>query len=181
MGWFDGAGVLQSPSLENLMDESLSQHLLEELRTITEDSFLGDTPPSEREEQREIQDFISALVDQIMRKKQRLLHKDATGRNNWIQKLGANKKALLEDSHVLDEVIRALSSATRDRLDARYSEEMLERVPLFVDRTLKLATLDAKYPASDQTNRYIHEAARAYIYGLPLASVVMSRAAMEQS
>ena len=81
----------------------------------------------------------------------------------------------------MNEVIQILDNASRDSLDAKYSQELLERVPLFVNRTLKLAVLESKYSASAQTNMYIQEAARAYIYGLPLASVAISRAALEQS
>jgi hypothetical protein len=158
----------------------LSQHLLQELRDV-ENSFVDDSDPSEREERLAAREFMSALVDQVVSQRQQLSHRETNKLNHWIGKLCARRKMASVSPALVDEVIQLLDSATRDSLDARYSEEMLEAVPLFVDRTLKLAVLVSNYPASEQTNLYIHEAARAYIYGLPLASVAMSRAAMEQS
>ena len=139
--------------------EPLSQHLLQELRSI-EDSFVDDAPPSEREEMRRWRDLLSELVDHVLRSKQTLVYKSVPQ---------------------LEYLIHVLGDRTLELLDARYAEEMLTQVPRFAARTVKLATLESKYPASDQTNLYLHEAAKAYIFGLPLASVAMSRVAMEQS
>ena len=57
----------------------------------------------------------------------------------------------------------------------------LRSVGSFVDRTMRLTKLRAATTPSKQTNYYIAEATRAYIYGLSMASVAMSRAALEQS
>jgi hypothetical protein len=65
-------------------------------------------------------------------------------------------------------------------LNDYFSIHQLREVNALERRTLRLAGLTAKFPASPQTNRYIREATHAYIKGLPLASVAMSRAALEQ-
>jgi hypothetical protein len=57
----------------------------------------------------------------------------------------------------------------------------LKHVSQMVARTLMLAQLSASSAASQQTNRYVREATKCYIYGLPMSSVAMSRAALEQS
>jgi len=162
------------------MIEPLSQHLLQELRDI-EDSFVEDSDPSEREESRAYREFVSALVDQIVSKRQQLSHLDTTKMMHWLGRIGARQEKSSLNPEQMNQIIQILGNASRDSLDAKYSQELLERVPLFVNRTLKLAVLESKYSASAQTNMYIQEAARAYIYGLPLASVAISRAAMEQS
>ena len=162
------------------MIETLSQHLLHELREI-EDSFVEDSDPSEREDSRAYREFVSALVDQLVGKRQQLSHLDTTKMMHWLGRIGARQEKSSLNPEQMNQIVRILENASRDSLDAKYSEELLARVPLFVNRTLKLAVLESKYSASDQTNMYIQEAARAYIFGLPLASVAISRAAMEQS
>jgi hypothetical protein len=46
---------------------------------------------------------------------------------------------------------------------------------------MKLSHLQAQEVPSQVTNTYVQEAVRTYILGLPLASVALSRAAMEQA
>jgi hypothetical protein len=66
-------------------------------------------------------------------------------------------------------------------LDSHYAIVGLKQIRSIVDRTMKLAQLRSRQTPSAQTNRYIQEAARAFINGLPMASIAMSRAALEQA
>jgi hypothetical protein len=67
------------------------------------------------------------------------------------------------------------------QLDEHYVLQQIESVPALVRRTLKLSQLNARNTPSTQTNRDISEASRACIQGFQLASVAMSRAALEQA
>jgi hypothetical protein len=66
-------------------------------------------------------------------------------------------------------------------LDEQYSRLQLEKVSSLVERTKRLTHLARPTTPSKQTNLYIGEASRAYIQGFELASVAMSRAALEQA
>lgn len=97
-------------------------------------------------------------------------------------------KALIEvreklhtgDFTVFEQLARENRGLIDSLLDSRYTLAGLNNVNCLVDRTMRLAQLRAASTPSSQTNRYIQEAARSYINGLPLASVAMSRAALEQ-
>ena len=66
-------------------------------------------------------------------------------------------------------------------LDEHFAIQQLKNVSSLVRRTMKLAQLGTRDTPSKQTNRYIRESSRAYIHGLDLASIAMSRAALEQA
>jgi len=57
----------------------------------------------------------------------------------------------------------------------------VDAVPGYVSRIMQLSRLEGTMIPSDITNGYMREAARTYIYGLPLATVALSRAALEQA
>jgi|GEM_PF-2174240 len=80
-----------------------------------------------------------------------------------------------------DLVLNKFANQSFRILNKMFSVEFLKKVNFCVKRSMKLAGLFAKEPASKQTNLYIHEATSAYILGLPIASVVLSRAALEQA
>lgn len=58
---------------------------------------------------------------------------------------------------------------------------MIDSVPGYVKRLLRLSRLDAEHLPSKVTNGYIREAVRTYVLGLPQASVALCRAALEQA
>jgi hypothetical protein len=86
-----------------------------------------------------------------------------------------------EDLSVFNQVAEADPDLTESLLDTYYTMACLKDVPKAVRRTLRLAQLRASTTPSKQTNRYVQEAARSYIRDLPMASVAMSRAALEQA
>jgi hypothetical protein len=66
-------------------------------------------------------------------------------------------------------------------LDDRFTRDLVRGVPEYVDRLMKLSRLEGSTPASKVTNVYMREAVRTYVAGLPLASVALCRAALEQA
>jgi hypothetical protein len=86
-----------------------------------------------------------------------------------------------EDLSVFEQFADADPDLTESLLDEHYTMAALNDIASVVQRTLRLAQLRASTTPSKQTNRYVQEAARAYILDLPMASVAMSRAALEQA
>lgn len=86
-----------------------------------------------------------------------------------------------EDLSVFEQFAAADPDLTESLLDEHYTMATLKGIAKIVRRTLRLAQLRASTTPSKQTNRYIREATRAYIRDLPMASVAMSRAALEQA
>lgn len=70
---------------------------------------------------------------------------------------------------------------TNDILDERFTRDFIDSVPGCVKRILQLSRLESSRIPSKITNGYLQEAVRAYILGLPQASVALSRVAMEQA
>jgi len=103
------------------MIETLSQHLLHELREI-EDSFVEDSDPSEREDSRAYREFVSALVDQLVSKRQQLSHLDTTKMMHWLGRIGARQEKSSLNPEQMNQIVRILENASRDSLDAKYSE-----------------------------------------------------------
>jgi tellurite resistance protein len=66
-------------------------------------------------------------------------------------------------------------------IDKHITLAQLRQAPEMAERVLRLANLDSIEIPSEQTNKYIEEATRCYVYGLIQASVAMSRAALEQA
>jgi hypothetical protein len=140
-------------------DEPMSEHLLYELEDI-ESGFVTDAPPEQREVMRQFSLYLGRFVDEILQSKEELT-------------------ALAKSR--LDLLVHTFRDSLPDLLDTEYTRRFLGMVPGCVDRTLLLVSLEAKYKPSAQTNQYIREATKAYVLGLPLASVAMSRAALEQA
>jgi|ERR1017187_4422546 hypothetical protein len=86
-----------------------------------------------------------------------------------------------DDTSVFEQFAAADPDLTESLLDEHYTMAALHDIRNVVRRTLRLAQLRASTTPSKQTNRYIQEAAQAYIRDLPMASVAMSRAALEQA
>ena len=92
----------------------------------------------------------------------------------------ARERIHSRDFAVFEQLARENRELIDSLLDNHYTLAGLQNVSSLVNRTMLLAQLQSSNAPSSQTNRYVQEAARAYINGLPLASVAMSRAALEQ-
>ena len=66
-------------------------------------------------------------------------------------------------------------------LDERFTRNAVDAVPGYVSRLMQLSRLEGTTIPSNITNGYMREAARTYIFGLPQATVALSRAALEQA
>lgn len=64
-------------------------------------------------------------------------------------------------------------------LDRLYVREVVAAVPGYVSRTLQLSGLAPGRRPSNAVSKYLAEAVRCYIFGFPLLSVALSRAALE--
>jgi hypothetical protein len=124
-----------------------------------EKEYYENLPPEEREEQIETNTFVDNLTKVIVLCR---------------ESLTANKLSQL------DVIVRDHLEVIDGALDQYYTRRQLEEVPRLVQRTLRLSHLNSRDTPSKQTNRYLAEATRAFIMGLPLASIALSRAALEQ-
>jgi hypothetical protein len=98
-----------------------------------------------------------------------------------IPELLGPRETLVSGDFTVSEKFEEQNRQSSERfLDEHYTIAGLKSVGSLVDRTMKLTRLRATATPSKQTNRYISEASRAYIYGFSMASVAMSRAALEQ-
>ncbi|MGH9606071.1 MAG: hypothetical protein ACRD3N_10280 [Terracidiphilus sp.] len=82
---------------------------------------------------------------------------------------------------VLERALRDESEITEGEIDRVLAGRVLLGVSGMVKRVVNLSKLDRTKIPSDQTERYVREAARSYLYGLYQASAAMSRVALEQS
>jgi hypothetical protein len=88
----------------------------------------------------------------------------------------------------IEGVIRGIERFVRDNpedvrfiLDNRFTRQVVDAIPGYVARILKLSRLESSREASEATNNYLNEAVRTYIFGFPKASIALSRAALEQA
>jgi Domain of unknown function (DUF4145) len=86
-----------------------------------------------------------------------------------------------EPLQLVDEALNQNRERVEDELDDYYTRQQLEGVPSLVHRTLQFSPLQSMRVPSKQTRAYLREATRTYIFGLPLASIALSRAALEQA
>ena len=85
------------------------------------------------------------------------------------------------EGEVLEQALMSHSYLVETLLNDRFTRDLVGQVPGYVERTLQLSRLKAAQPPSKVTNGYLQEAVRTYIFGLPQASVALSRAALEQA
>ena len=85
-----------------------------------------------------------------------------------------------EGFDAVEELVQKSPDFITDELDDFLTRLLLEEVPAMAERIIKLSRLDATIRPSNTTAGYIQEAVRTYVYGLPQASVAISRAALEQ-
>jgi len=141
------------------MSDLLSQELLRYADQL-EREFLEDASPVDRRDWPIHKKFVENIVSALISARETV----------WSTDLTDFERFSSENREMVDGL-----------LDSHYTILGLNRVHSLVARTMRLAQLQAKYAPSPQSNSYIQEAARAYISGLPMASVAMSRAALEQA
>lgn len=90
-------------------------------------------------------------------------------------------KAELPLARFSEKLIKLGPEVIRYFLDRHFTCDLLKAVPGYVERTMQLSRLQGLSLPSTTTNGYLQEAFRTYIFGLPQASVALSRAAMEQA
>jgi hypothetical protein len=120
----------------------------------------SDLPPEEHEETEKIRRVVRATVDDIIASREMVTE----------EKFAPFEKMLAATPNLIDEL-----------LDERFTRDVVSAVPGYVRRTMQLSRLEGSRIPSKMTNRYLQEAARTYIFGLPQASVALCRAALEQS
>jgi hypothetical protein len=116
--------------------------------------------PNERNETEQYRKVIRTVVDDIIASRETLTD---------------NKLATIE------KFFGETPDLIHDLLDSRFTRDVIDAVPGYVKRLLELSRLEGCRIPSKMTNRYLQEAARTYIFGLPQASVALCRAALEQS
>jgi hypothetical protein len=137
------------------LSEQLKQYADERERDLEEG-----LSPEEREETRSTRRYAFHLAEYIVMSRE-VLAKDGLSQ--------------------LDSFVHHEEDAVARILDEHYVLRQIEKVPSMVRRTLRFSRLSAQNTPSAQTNRYISEAIRAYIQGFAIASVAISRAALEQA
>ena len=65
---------------------------------------------------------------------------------------------------------------TRDLIDAAFAEELLGKLPKAVSRALRLDSLTISRVPNEAVKGYFEEAHRCYLFGFPVACVVLCRA-----
>lgn len=81
----------------------------------------------------------------------------------------------------IERLVEEAPELIKSLLNDHFTRDLIKNVPGYVDRTLQLSRVQALGKPSIITNGYLREAVRTYILGLPLASVALSRAALEQA
>jgi len=119
-----------------------------------------DLPPEQREEVQKNRRLVEMIVKTTVRSRETIT--DA-------------KLAIVE------QLVTSSPDIIAHLLDDYFTRDLIDAVPGYVRRTLKLSRLDAVRLPSNVTNGYLKEAVRTYILGLAQASVALSRAALEQA
>ena len=86
-----------------------------------------------------------------------------------------------ERFEVLEKALRNVPEIAEGEIDRVLSTRMLLEVRGMVSRVTNLSKLERVRIPSDQTAKYVREAARSYIYGFYQGSAAMSRVALEQA
>lgn len=140
-------------------DPRLSERLRDQLRFLDWEDH-EDLPAEKRAEAERDRRFVKAIVADIVQSRESL----SDGKFKTIELLVLNVPELVAEF-----------------LDDYFTRDVLSAVSGYVNRTMQLSRLQASGRASDTTNGYLREAVRTYIFGLPQASVALSRAALEQA
>ena len=140
-------------------DPTLSEQVQSYIHTLDWESD-HDLPPEEHEEAQQNRRLVQVMVDDIIASR---------------ETVGENKLAAIE------KLVDAAPELIEHFLDDRFTRDLMDAVPGYVERTMELSRLQASRVASQVTNAYLREAVRTYVLGLPQASVALSRAALEQA
>jgi hypothetical protein len=81
----------------------------------------------------------------------------------------------------IEQVVSQMPETIEYLLNERFTKDLVAGVHDYVRRLMKLSRLEGKEVASQVTSTYLQEAVRTYVFGLPLASIALSRAALEQA
>jgi hypothetical protein len=99
-----------------------------------------------------------------------------------VDDLIASRETLTDNKlAVIEKLVETTPELIKNFLDERFTKDVVDGVPGYVKRTMQLSRLEGSRVPSKVTNGYLREAVRTYILGLPLASVALSRAALEQA
>jgi hypothetical protein len=140
-------------------DLTLSQQVQNFLDTLDwEDDEVGS--PEERTNADRARTLVEMLVDDIIASREMVTD----------NKFAALEKGLEHTPELIEHF-----------LDERFTRDVIGAVPGYVGRTMRLSRLKASRAPSKMTTGYLREAARTYIFGLPQASIALSRAALEQA
>ncbi len=140
-------------------DLTLSQQVQSFIDTLESEGH-REIPHTEREEAEKAEDTARLIVDFVVASRE--------------SAVGTKLEAIETLVQEIPEVIEAL-------LDKKFTRELVESVPGYVSRTLKLSRLQSARTPSKTTNAYVREAVRTYIFGFAQASIALSRAALEQA
>jgi hypothetical protein len=86
-----------------------------------------------------------------------------------------------ERFEILERALRSEPEITEHEIDRVFATRTLAGISGMTHRVVDLSKLQSARIPSPQTETYVREAARSYLYGLFQASVVMTRAALEQA
>ena len=141
----------------------LSETLREFLADLDQEYIEDVVAPKEREQHEALRIEFDRLIKSILRSVES------------ISVVGPNLRAAGFDTE---------SQAFRDLLefyiDEKYTQDLVERVPKMVARTMRLNALGPVHTLPiPATNLYISEATRTYVFGFWHASIAFSRAALE--
>ena len=141
-------------------------------------------------------EFIRSLADEAAtRSAKERTELNATAQDTLRDEVVRNFKALskADQTFLIDEWKRRAeqhsnskslspqSSEQEDTLDRYYSEEVVDKLPLIIERASHLSPLQATTvtPLAQDIERYFSEAHQCYLYGFPVACAVLCRAIVE--
>lgn len=161
---------------------ALSQFLLDYVHELDKDRI--DNRAEEQDEGLEGQGTLSAILNSIgipAAEQDEYLEKFT---RHLVQLMVKLREGFIEDKdfHVFDELLGEDREFVESYMDEHYTRQQLRTVPSLVHRTLQFSLLPSSMRIpSEQTRTYLGEATRTYIFGLSLASIALSRAALEQA
>lgn len=137
-------------------------HLLREFVKDNDRIIVEETPVEEREEDANFRRYFKELTREIL---------------GAVESIKAPSKLKFSSIEEMPSPFREYEEL---QIDEAYTRDMLERIPKMVRRTLRLSTMPrSDRPPSKETNLYLREATRSYVFGFWQASIALSRAAVE--
>ncbi|MGA2263711.1 MAG: DUF4145 domain-containing protein [Acidobacteriota bacterium] len=141
---------------------TLSRFLKEFLKEYDRDEIEENVPPEEREEDIRFRTYFRDLTREIL---------------GAVESI---KTPRTLEYGSIEEMPSPFREFEELQIDAAYTRDMLDRIPKMVRRTLRLSTMPrSDKPPSRETNLYLREATRSYVFGFWQASIALSRTAVE--